>query len=124
MTAELPEPRPRVVAGDPPRVAGWRCADCALPVALPGPWCPRCRGELRETAFGPDGTVWSATVLRVPLPGRKPPTALVYVDLDDGPRILGHVTGDAERRLCVGDRVRLTADRMSAGDLMFEERQA
>lgn len=64
--------------------------------------------------------MWSATVLRVPLPGRTPPTVLAYVDLDDGPRVLVHLRGRAhDERLPVGRRVRgvgLTA----SGDLMFE----
>jgi uncharacterized OB-fold protein len=37
--------------------------------------------------------VWSATVVRVPVPGRTPPYVLAYVDLDEGPRVLAHVAG-------------------------------
>ncbi len=47
-------------------------------------------------AFGPKGTVFSSTVLRVPVPGRTPPFTLAYVDMDDGPRILAHVDGPDE----------------------------
>lgn len=105
--ASPPDPRPRVVTGPGgARVAGWRCSACRYPVALPGPWCPRCRAELVAEEFGPGGVVWSATVLRVPLPDRRPPTALAYVDLDDGPRVLAHVGGSSERRLSAGTRVR------------------
>jgi uncharacterized OB-fold protein len=52
--------------------------------------------------------VWSSTVLRVPLPGRTPPYGLAYVDLDDGPRVLGHYTADPMARLPVGTVVELT----------------
>lgn len=107
----IPDPRPRIeVDADGAHVAGWRCAACRYPVALSGPWCPRCRGELVAARFGPGGAVWSATVLRVPLPGRTPPTALAYVDLDDGPRVLAHVAGQGDGpRLVAGTRVRAVA---------------
>ena len=57
--------------------------------------------------FGAVGTVWSSTVLRVPVAGRKPPTVLAYVDFDGGPRALVHVAGETDRPLGVGARVRL-----------------
>lgn len=118
---DQPDPRPRVaVTPDGLRLEGWRCTSCARPFALESPWCPHCRGRLAPATFGPEGVVWSATVLRVPLPGRTPPTALAYVDLVDGPRVLVHVRGPAhDERLPVGRPVRgvgLTAE----GDLMVE----
>jgi uncharacterized OB-fold protein len=70
-----------------------------------------------DTAFGPEGQVWSSTVLRVPLPGRRPPYGLVYVDLDDGPRVLGH--SRAEATPAVGERVTLQTV-SDLGDLVFE----
>jgi uncharacterized OB-fold protein len=66
--------------------------------------------------------VWSATVLRVPLPGREPPIALAYVDLDGGPRILGHIRTHSEHRLTAGTKVHgvgLSSD----GDLTFEAQE-
>lgn len=59
---------------------------------------------MTEARFGPEGVVWSATVVRVPLPGRAPPYGLAYVDLDDGPRVLAHVQGET---VPIGARVRL-----------------
>jgi uncharacterized OB-fold protein len=69
--------------------------------------------------FGPHGTVWSSTVLRIPLPGRQPPLALAYVDLDNGPRVLGHLAESAQRRLHAGHRVRV-AGTTHEGDPLFE----
>ncbi|MGB6059222.1 MAG: OB-fold domain-containing protein [Microthrixaceae bacterium] len=46
---------------------------------------------MEQTEFGPLGTVFSSTVLRVPVADRVPPLAFAYVDMDDGPRILAHV---------------------------------
>lgn len=86
-------------------VSGVRCTECDLPVAFQRPRCPACRGAVRPAEFGPEGTVWSATVVRIPVPGRTPPYGLAYVDLDDGPRVLAHLgTADAPD---VGARVRL-----------------
>ena len=64
--------------------------------------------------FGPGGTVWSSTVVRIPVAGREPPVALAYVDLDDGPRVLVHapLAPDAP---AVGSRVVLVAP-TAAGD--------
>lgn len=87
-------------------VDGWSCQACGYAVAVEAPWCPRCRGELTPRRFGPRGVVWSSTVFRVPLPDRKPPWVLAYVDLDGGPRILAHVDGPA-RRVPIGSIVEL-----------------
>lgn len=51
---------------------------------------------MAPATFGPNGTVFSSTVLRIPVPGRTPPFTLAYVDVDDGPRILAHVDGPDE----------------------------
>ncbi|CAB4545175.1 MAG: Zn-ribbon domain-containing OB-fold protein [Actinomycetes bacterium] len=106
-----PDPRPPVLPLDgTTRLAGTRCAECGLPSLWDPPRCAGCGGRMRRDTFGPDGTVWSSTVVRVPVPGRTPPYALAYVDLDDGPRVLAHVVaGDGVTvRLPPGTRVRLT----------------
>lgn len=103
---EAPDPRPMVAQVSGAWVVkGWRCTVCRHAIALPAPWCPVDREPLESQDFGPAGAVWSATVVRVPLPGRTPPYALAYVDLDDdGPRLLAHVSATAAR-LHAGDRV-------------------
>lgn len=106
----FPDPRPRTRVGDDGLtcLVGWRCTECAHPLALAAPWCPRCHGELASDTFGPTGVVWSSTVLRVALPGRTPPYGLAYVDLADGPRVLGHYTADPMVRLPIRTAVELT----------------
>jgi hypothetical protein len=47
---------------------------------------------MEPDTFGPRGTVFSATVIRISVSDRVPPYGLAYVDLDGGPRILAHVT--------------------------------
>jgi uncharacterized protein len=98
------DPRPRVVAGEGGgRVAGRRCTACGEVCAFTWPACPACGGPVEPAEFGPLGTVWSATVVRIPVPGRTPPYGLAYVDLDEGPRVLAHTGGPVP----IGARVRL-----------------
>jgi uncharacterized OB-fold protein len=108
------DPRPRLV-GD--QVQGTRCAACALAIAQEAPRCPRCgSAELKPEAFGPEGTVWASTVVHLPVGRREPPFAIAYVDLDDGPRVLTHLTAPAV--LPAGTEVRLVGD--DAGDILAE----
>jgi uncharacterized OB-fold protein len=105
------DPRPRIVDG---RVAGWRCGACGHAVAQESPWCPNCSaGALTPASFGPGGTVWAGTVVHLPVGHWKPPFALASVDLDDGPRVLAHVT--ETRVLPVGSRVRLVGGTQESG---------
>ncbi|MDE0615266.1 MAG: hypothetical protein F4124_02700 [Acidimicrobiia bacterium] len=86
---------------------GSRCGNCGYPLAVNPPRCPICGSDsMAPATFGPKGTVFSSTVLRVPVPGRTPPFTLAYVDVDDGPRILAHVDGPDEP-LVPGSRVAL-----------------
>lgn len=106
---EVPDPRPALIrrADGAWLLSGSRCSACGYPVAEPLQRCPICRSACQPSEFGPAGTVFAATVLRVPVPGRAPPYALAYVDVDDGPRILSHVDR-ADVALVPGARVRFT----------------
>lgn len=113
------DPRPSVaVRGGEARVLGARCRACAEPIAFRWPRCPTCRGVVDPAEFGPGGVVWSATVVRVAVPGHVPPYGLAYVDLDDGPRVLAHVTG-LDTPVPIGARVRLV-DPGTGGDVRIE----
>jgi uncharacterized OB-fold protein len=109
---------PTVVAGlTGMALSGHRCVRCGHPVAAPHPRCPVCAGELRETTFARQGTVWSSTRLHVSVQGRDTPYALAYVDLDDGPRVLAH---SQDALLTVGARVTI-AGTTARGDLLVDE---
>lgn len=108
----MTDPRPKVVpyAGRA-AVLGTRCTECGYAVAFARPACPVCSGPVAEQRFGPDGTVFASTVVRIPVGGRTPPYALAYVDLDDGPRVLvatPPAPGAETTAVPVGSRVRLT----------------
>jgi uncharacterized OB-fold protein len=109
-----PDPRPRVVARPEGGglVEGRRCTACGEVAAFAWPACPACGGPVEPARFGPEGTVWSATVVRIPVPGRTPPYGLAYVDLDGGPRVLAHTGGPVP----IGARVRLVPGEGDDGD--------
>lgn len=91
-----PRPEIRRTADGDWVVVGRRCRSCAEPVAYAWPRCPACGAAVAPAEFGPRGTVWSSTVVRIAVPGHTPPYALAYVDLEDGPRVLAHVAGADE----------------------------
>jgi len=119
----VPDPRPLVVATPDGmrQISGARCTACAYPVAEVLVRCPVCGGECEPAQFGPAATVFAATVLRVPVPGRAPPYALAYVDLDDGPRVLAHVDR-TDSALVPGTSVWL-AGTTEQGDPLVTDRQ-
>lgn len=99
------DPRPDAT---PEGLRGGRCTSCGYPMLQRPPLCPACGAPTVERAtFGPGGTVWSSTVLRIRVADRKPPAVLAYVDFDDGPRALVHVDAPAGEPLLPGSRVRL-----------------
>lgn len=115
------DPRPQVDLDDGPQVVGVRCRTCDHPMATSRPVCAACGGPVDEARFGPDGVVWSSTVVRIAVGDRTPPYTLAYVDLDGGPRVLAHVVGEdgtAPEAPIVGSRVRLSAPR--DGDITVE----
>jgi uncharacterized protein len=94
-----PDPRPQadVDSDGVLRISGSRCTSCRHPMLVHPPRCSRCLGAVVADRFGPAGTVWSSTVVRIAVPGRTPPYTLAYVDLNDGPRVLAEVVGATER---------------------------
>lgn len=110
--AFVADPRPQV-KGE--LVLGARCAACSYPTAPVAPWCPVCQSrEQTPATFGPGGTVWASTLVQIPVGRWKPPYALAYVDLDNGPRVLAHL--ESPRIVKGGTRVRITHGD-EAGDL-------
>lgn len=114
----MTDPRPQVHMSEEPVVVGVRCLSCGHPMATPRPRCAACGGQVEQADFGPAGTVYASTVVRITVGDRTPPYALAYVDLDEGPRILAHVAGDEVGAPAVESRVRLTAPR--DGDVFVE----
>ena len=106
------DPRP---VWDDGAVLGVRCTACRYPAAQREiPWCPVCHAAVAPDRFAPVGTIWSATVVAIPVGERRPPFALAYLDLDDGPRLLVHMaTPEAPP---IGGRARIRG--VDGGDLI------
>lgn len=106
------------------RLLGSRCAACGTPYF---PKTDRCRhpecgeSKIEDAAFGPTGTLWSYSVQNYPPPPPArydepySPYALGVVDLDDGLRVVGRMTGDAGN-LRVGAPVELVVDTLCHED--------
>ena len=119
------DPRPEFVKkGDRYLLLGGRCRSCGLASTYVPPICPCGQaGQVEPSEFGPAGTVFSSTVLHIPVPERPPPTCLAYVDVDDGPRILAHVHLGAGPQPMPGDRVSLDG-KNALGDLLVKPDRA
>jgi uncharacterized OB-fold protein len=104
--------RPALMGG---RVQGSRCTACANPFAQRGlPWCPVCYGPVQDTDFTPEGRLWSSTVIALRVGQRRPPFALGYLDLDDGPRVMVHL----EEPVAAPPGARAVVTRTEHGDLV------
>ena len=112
------DPRPAVTSAG--LLEGGLCVACEMPLLYCPPLCPECGAQVRPASFGPDGTVWSSTVLRIRVSGRLPPAALAYVDIDGGPRLLAHLPDGSSEALPPGARVRLIG-RNDHGDPLVSE---
>lgn len=97
------------------RVEGSRCAACRYPSAQRGlPWCPVCYAAITDTTFAPTGRAWSSVAVAIPVNDLKPPFAMGYLDLDDGPRVL--VRLDTPTAVPIDTRMRII--RSERGDLI------
>ncbi|MFD4250052.1 OB-fold domain-containing protein [Amycolatopsis thermoflava] len=108
-----------VFTGD--AVLGSRCTACRYPSPQQGlPWCPFCYAPVTPERFAVTGTVWSSTVVEIPVGTRRPPFGLAYLDLDDGPRVLVHLAEPVVPGL--GTRLRITGT--DDGDLVATEERS
>ena len=118
------DPRPKLTEeGERYLLLGGRCRSCGLASTYVPPICSCGQaGQVETCKFGPAGTVFSSTVLHIPVTERPPPTCLAYVDMDDGPRILAHVHLDTGLPPLPGDQVFLDG-KNSLGDLVVKPSQ-
>jgi uncharacterized OB-fold protein/acyl dehydratase len=81
-----------------------RCGGCGLLRHPPGPMCPEC-GATNPTHLVSDGVgeVYSYVVHHHPkVPGRETPFVVALVELDEGVRMLGELTGIAPDDVHIG----------------------
>ncbi len=81
---------------------GSRCAGCGAHFFPVRAACAGCLGTDMETVrFSESGKLYTYTVIRQSTPGFEVPYALGYVDLSEGVRIMGQITG------CDPDEIRI-----------------
>lgn len=103
--------RPFWTAAKNRKLAMQRCGRCGTLNFFPKPWCIECGGRsLAWVEVRPQGTVYSYTVaykVMMNFPGWKDelPLVMCIIDLDDGARMYGQLTGCAPEQVCIGMRV-------------------
>ena len=98
-----------------------RCGGCGVLRHPPGPACPRCGsiGKADYQIAAGTGTVYSYVVHRhPPVPGKKLPIIVALVELTEGIRILGELTGIDPGDVNIGMPVRVSFDSI-ADDLVL-----
>jgi uncharacterized OB-fold protein len=87
-----------------------RCVPCADLRFPPAPVCPKCLSDEYEWApLSGGGAVLGWTVFHRQYFAELPvPYTVVAVETDDGPILVGDYVDAGERKVAVGDRVRLT----------------
>jgi len=102
-----------------PRLLGSRCAGCGVPCFPRSEVChnPACAdGRMEDTAFGPRGRLWSRAIQNYPPPAparhEEPyvPYAIGVVDLDEGLRVVGRMSGAAPESVPLGCEVELALE--------------
>jgi uncharacterized OB-fold protein len=88
-----------------------KCGKCSTFNFFPKPWCIECGSrDLAWTAAKPFGTVYSFTIsnsvsMNYPAWEADLPILMCLIDLDDGVRMYGQVTGCSPEQLKIGMRV-------------------
>ncbi|HVX20573.1 MAG TPA: Zn-ribbon domain-containing OB-fold protein [Acidimicrobiales bacterium] len=94
------------------------CPRCRRYQHYPRSACTRCLGPATWRPASGRGTVYSYSVVRqnrMPPFDQLVPYVLAVVELDEGPRLLGNVTGCDVERVAVGLPVAFYADAISDG---------
>ncbi|MQA07167.1 MAG: DNA-binding protein [Pseudonocardiaceae bacterium] len=81
-----------------------RCGGCGLMRHPPGPMCPECGATNPKFLVSHGlGEVYSYVVHHhPPMPGKALPYVVALVELDEGPRMLGELTGIAPEEVHIG----------------------
>lgn len=83
-----------------PRLLGSVCRTCDQKMLGRRFVCSHCMGsDLEESLFGPSGTLYSYTVIRVS-PRFSGPQPMGYVDLDEGVRVLALIDAELDQLEC------------------------
>ena len=104
------------------RLSGLKCGGCGEVSAQPRLVCAKCGGsDLEAMELKGDGTVQTFTVNYVAAEGRESevPYIVVIVELDEGPWVMGNITGlrpEEATMDIMGRKVRMEGSAVFAGD--------
>jgi len=130
MSDILEKPLPRIDSVTHPfweatasdRLVMQRCAACGSFVWTPRPACNECGSDsLVWTTLGGRGTIFSYTIIRrVRGLGSRAfepeiPYAVIWVDLEEGPRMISNLVGDTHDRVAIGQQVRVVFEAAPGG---------
>jgi len=100
------------------------CRACSGWVHYPRGGCPRCYSQ--ELEFRPvsgRGEIYSFSTVMTkggfPSYGERVPYTIVLVELEEGPRMIGNLVGDADAGASVGAKVRVTFEKR--GDISLPQ---
>lgn len=82
------------------------CTFCPFRSASWVAQCPRCGAVVEQRQIQGTGSIWSHTWVHLPFREHRNGYRLVYVDLDDGPRVLCR-TGTEHSETIIGHRVQV-----------------
>lgn len=100
--------QPRLFTTDPPQLLGGRCHSCAQVFFPHASTCAYCRStEVVVHPLSTTGTVYSFTIVRIPVPGYHGPVpyGLGLVELPDGIRVTSTLTARNLDGLAIGAEV-------------------
>lgn len=104
------------------RLSGLKCSTCGEVFAQPRVVCAKCGGQdLEAVELKGGGTIQTFTVNYVAAEGRESeaPYIVAIVELDDGPWVMGNVTGlkpEEANMDIMGRKVRMEGPAVFAGD--------
>lgn len=96
-TRDLPAAAPLAVTA---------CSACRFRSLTGTASCPLCGHRVEHRLVAPEGTVWSQTLVHLPHGEHASGYRILYVDIDDGPRVLCRQPA-ADPAASIGDRVLL-----------------
>jgi uncharacterized OB-fold protein len=80
------------------QIAAYVCGQCGWADFQLVAKCPRCHGDIRESAFAGTGKIETFTTIRYPPKGfeNEAPYVVAIINIENGPRVIGRVSNSAD----------------------------
>jgi uncharacterized protein len=109
---------------DKPQLIGTKCVSCNTIYFPNKQSCnnPKCKEKkVQEILLSTEGTLWSYTIMRYPPAPpfkieQKAPFPVGFVELSEGIRILGLITGCTPENLSIGMKMKLVVESLFTND--------